>query len=249
MSTEGSGASRGAGDGIHNEDVFLVEDGLGLYVVCDGASGTAAGEIAARIARDAVAESIRGSEHEVDASRVRVARLVVEKAMARAMRAVASAEQEDPELSGLATTITMLLAHRNIGVVGHRGDSRAYLIRRDRGQRLTVDHELSESATRDGHHSDDFDVFALELRPRDTVVLCTDGAEEVVEEVSVTRGAGAVSPRILASRIVGAARRRDPRHDATAVVVRIRGESEPGWLELSHAPEGTSFGHTLELQR
>ena len=48
MSTEGSGASRAGGDGFHNEDAFVVEQGLGLYVVCDGASGTPAGEIAAR---------------------------------------------------------------------------------------------------------------------------------------------------------------------------------------------------------
>jgi len=38
MSTEGSGASRAAGEGVHNEDAFLVDDGVGVYVVCDGAS-------------------------------------------------------------------------------------------------------------------------------------------------------------------------------------------------------------------
>jgi serine/threonine protein phosphatase PrpC len=53
MTSEGSGASRAGGDGFHNEDAFVVEEGLGLYVVCDGAGGAAAGEIASRLAADA----------------------------------------------------------------------------------------------------------------------------------------------------------------------------------------------------
>ena len=55
MSIDGSGASRAGGDGTHNEDAFRVDDGLGLYVVCDGASDSAAGEVAAQIASEAVA--------------------------------------------------------------------------------------------------------------------------------------------------------------------------------------------------
>jgi protein phosphatase len=246
MSIDGSGASRAGGDGIHNEDTFVVEDGLGLYVVCDGASDSTAGEIAARIASDAVATSVRQSGEDVDVRLGRVARFVVEKAMKHAMRELAEAERSDPRLTGLATTITLLLAHRDIGIIGHRGDSRAYLIRRDRCHQLTVDHELTESLGNGGTQPSAFDVFAVELRPGDTVVLCTDGAEEVVEDESIIRVAADVSPRLLASRIVSAARRRNPSLDATAVVVRVRGEREPGWIELSQLPRGTAFGHTLE---
>jgi serine/threonine protein phosphatase PrpC len=43
MGTEGSGATRAGGEGFHNEDVFVVEEGLGLYVVCDGVGDTAGG--------------------------------------------------------------------------------------------------------------------------------------------------------------------------------------------------------------
>ena len=62
VSTEGSGASRAGKDGIHNEDAFLVEEGLGLYVVCDGASGTPAGEVAARISVDALEQFVERAE-------------------------------------------------------------------------------------------------------------------------------------------------------------------------------------------
>lgn len=246
MSIEGSGASRGGGEGLHNEDVFLVEDGLGLYLICDGASESEAGEVAARIASEAVAASVRQSEDELDANNARVARFIVEKAINKALRALADAERTDPELARLATTITLLLAHRGLGIIGHRGDSRAYLVRRSRTRQLTVDHELSESVESTKDPDGDFDVFAVELQPGDTVVLCSDGAEAVVEDPAISRVAADLSPRLLASRIVSAAKSIDASLDATAVVVRVRRERDAGWLELSEPPQRTAFGHTLE---
>ena len=245
MTTEGSGASRAGGDDFHNEDVFLVEEGLGLYVVCDGAGGAPAGEVAARRAAQALEAFVETAGQELDLRGDRPAQAVVEKAMAHALAAVAEAGRTDPDSRGSTTTITMLLAQGQRGVIGHRGDSRAYLIRRDRSQLLTVDHELTEAAGSEGGHPD-FDVFALRFRPGDTIVLCSDGAENVMREPAIIRAAGDLSPRLLASRIVSAANRRDPTSDATAVVVRVRGELEPAGLELSRPPVGTAFGHTLE---
>lgn len=247
MDTEGSGASRAGGDGFHNEDAFLVEEGLGLYVVCDGASQAPAGELAAQAATEALEEFVERAGADLELRGGRVAKAVVDKAMAYAMAAVADADPSDPELHGLATTVTMLLMHGNRGVIGHWGDSRAYLIRSDRAHQLTVDHELTAAASNGGGADVDFDVFALDLKPGDTIVLCTDGAEEVIQDEAIVRVAGELSPRLLASRIVSAAHRRNPATDATAVVVRVRHEAEPGWLELSTPARGTAFGHTLEL--
>lgn len=244
MSTEGSGASRAGGDGVHNEDVFLVEEGLGLYVVCDGASDAPAGEVAARIATAALEEFVERAGHEADPKRGSVSRAIVEKAMIHAMAAVGDARLTDPDLRGLSTTITMLLAHGSLGVIGHRGDSRAYLIRRGRGHQLTVDHELTEAVSNEV--GPDFDVFAVGLQGGDTIVLCTDGAEEVLQDDAIARAAGSLAPQLLASRIVSAAHRRAPTLDATAVVVRVRGDREPGWLELSTPLRSTAFGHTLQ---
>ena len=246
MDTEGSGASRAGGDGIHNEDVFLVEEGLGLYVVCDGASQTPAGELAARVASEALEEFVECADESLDPRRGHATRAFVDRAMAYAMAAVAEAERSDPELDGLATTVTMLLTHGDRGVFGHRGDSRAYLIRRERAHQLTVDQDLTTAASKGPGEETGFDVFALELEPGDTIVLCSDGAEDVVRDDSIVRVAGDLSPRLLASRIVSAAHQRSPGTDATAVVIRVRREAEPGWLELSSPQRGTAFGHTLE---
>jgi len=246
MSIEGSGASRAGGDGLHNEDAFLVEDGLGLYVVCDGASDTSAGEVAARVAADAIEKFIERSETELDLADGSVARLVVEEAMTRALRAVHEAEAVSLESGPLETTVSMLLAHGEVGVIGHHGDSRIYLIRRDRGHQLTQDHALTNTIPGAQETSASFDVFAVALEPRDTLVLCTDGAERVLEDATIVRAAADLSPALLASRIVSAANRSTPEADSTAVVVRVRGDREAGWLALSEEPERTAFGHTLE---
>lgn len=250
MDTEGSGATRAGGEDFHNEDAFVVEDGLGLYVVCDGASERPGGEVASTVASRALEQFIEHSDDTLELRGEDVAQWVVSRAMRYALRALDDVEEEDRGLRGLTTTVTMLLAHDGRGVIGHRGDSRAYLIRRDRAQQLTRDHELAQSIASevptDEDEDDDFDVFAVDLRAGDTVVLCTDGAEAALDDDGLVRTAGDLSPRLLASRIVSTAHRRRSDADATAVVVRVRREAGPGWLELSTPPLGTSFGHTHE---
>jgi protein phosphatase len=240
MGTEGSGASRAGGEGVHNEDAFLVEEGMGLYLVCDGQSGKPAGEVAAQVATEAVESFVGIREGELAAPRL------VERAMAFALEAVAEAERTRAELRGLATTVTMLLVRGSLGVIGHLGDSRAYLLRRGRAHLLTRDHELTDVFENGDGAQTPYDVFAIALEAGDTIVLCTDGAEEVVGDRAILRSAADCRPRILASRIVSEAHRRRPDEDATAVVVRVRGELEPGWLELSLPSRDTTFGHTLQ---
>jgi serine/threonine protein phosphatase PrpC len=246
VTLDGSGASRAAGEGLHNEDAFVVNSGMGLYLVCDGMSEAPAGELAARVGARALEEFVARVGTKASGGDGWVDQAVVERAMDHAISAVALAEREDPELSGLTTTMTMLLAHRNVGVIGHRGDSRAYLVRRDRAHQLTVDHEWTERGESLGASANAFDVFTVLLLPGDTVVLCTDGAEAIMENPDFVDTIGDHSPRVVASRLVSAAHDRSPDVDATAVVVRVRGERERGWIELSSPPFQTAFGHTLQ---
>ncbi len=243
MSTEGSGASRAAGDGLHNEDVFVVEPGLGLYLVCDGASGAPAGEAAARIASEAIEAFVERADEEIDLGGSRASLAVVERAMRYALGCVLDSDELTPG-PGLLTTATLLLAHGRTGVIGHCGDSRAYLVRQDRCHQLTRDHELTEESAGGGEVP--FDVFRVDLHAGDTVILCTDGAEDVVQNREIVRAASRLAPRVLASRIVSVANREHSDQDATAVVVRVQHERDPGWLGVSEPTRGTSYGHTLE---
>jgi len=224
-----------------------VEEGLGLYVVCDGASGRPAGEIAARVAAEALEEFVERSEAEFSPDLWEGAHStrVVERALRYAIAAGVKVAGTDPGLRGMTTTVTVLLAHGRRGLIGHTGDSRAYLIRRKRVHQLTLDHELTDALVNGGSDDESIDAFSIGLEPGDTFVLCTDGAEEVVPEPIIARVAEDHSPALLASRIVSEAHHRNPRVDATAVVVRVRSDSEPGWLELSNQPLPATFGHIL----
>ena len=80
------------------------------------------------------------------------------------------------------------------------------------------------------------DSFSLPTQRGDLYVLCTDGAEKEMERADLPEVLGDYSPRLLASRLVTAARRRVPQDDATVVVVRIREDAEFAWERAYQPP-------------
>ena len=250
MSTQGSGASSPSRETHANEDAYLVHDGLGLYVVCDGASEGPAGEVAARTAIRALEEFVAANESKVGIFPLRpfTATGLSYEAVRFALRAVVAAADEHAELDGMATTVTLLLANKREAVIGHVGDSRAYLIRHGVLRRLTADHDLTIRPR--GHSSDTYeeakiDCFSIGLREGDTFILCTDGAEEVIEDPTVLDPDTAAEPHKVAARIVFAARQRTPDADATVVVIRVRDEEEVGWLLHSEPVLPWTYGYAL----
>lgn len=129
-----------------NEDALLVHPGLGLFVVADGMGGHRAGEVAARLAIDAIQEFIERSRiadgfswpYGLDAdlsfngnrlrSAVRLANL-----------RVLEASESRAECSGMGTTVVAALAGRGRLAFAGVGDSRLYLWRRGALEQLTQD--------------------------------------------------------------------------------------------------------------
>jgi PPM family protein phosphatase len=133
----------------HNEDACLVDQDLGLYIVCDGMGGHAAGEIASRETVHLVQESLRRqravlndySKTPTFEQRTQAVRLV-EAAVQEACAHVYALGQSDPTKKGMGTTIAMLLTLGEAAVIAHVGDSRVYLIRDRQAHQLTEDHSL-----------------------------------------------------------------------------------------------------------
>lgn len=247
--TEGSGASRGGGEEFHNEDAFLVDEGLGLYVVCDGLGSRPAGELASQTAIEALEEFVAGVESDDLATLIAdggASTRVVGQAIRHAIGRVVDASRENPELEGMATTVTLLLALGDQGVVGHLGDSRAALIRGGRFHRLTTDHDLTSAIDASDPGELPIETFVVELRADDVLILHTDGADEGLDDLAWARLASA-SPALLASRIVSAAHRRRPDLDATVVVARVLPDAHRAWLSLSEAPREYEYGHRVAV--
>lgn len=132
-----------------NEDVYLVDDDLGVYLVADGMGGHAAGEVASRLAADEIFRAFGGRSgltqetwpDHWDMQRSATANLLVDSILAGHER-VTNAVSRDQNLKGMGTTVVVAVhpaASRNL-VVCHVGDSRAYRLRRGKLEVLTEDH-------------------------------------------------------------------------------------------------------------
>jgi PPM family protein phosphatase len=133
----------------HNEDAYLVDEALRLYVVADGMGGHACGEIASGLAVQAFREFVQERREVVwgyhDASPsvpIAMVRRLLEDALHAACREVYAKAQENAEMRGMGTTLVAMLVAGDRGFVVHVGDSRAYLVRDGRAVRLTRDHSV-----------------------------------------------------------------------------------------------------------
>jgi len=133
----------------NNEDNFGYDIRHGIFVVCDGMGGHAAGEIASRIAVDSLLRffakglpqdsrfSPSDRTHESSANS-----MPLNKAIQFANHAIREAASMDEERSGMGSTIACAQMDGNLVSIGHVGDSRVYIIRERAIQPLTQDHSL-----------------------------------------------------------------------------------------------------------
>ena len=135
----------------HNEDNFLVDKKLALFVVADGMGGHAAGEVASAIAVRTVHEEMK-KERELlvaYATQPKVSRPlprhivgVLEHAVQKACARIHEEAQNDPAKRGMGTTLSALIVIGQQGFIAHVGDSRIYLMRGGRVQQVTEDHTV-----------------------------------------------------------------------------------------------------------
>ncbi len=136
----------------HNEDNFLVDKKLALFVVADGMGGHAAGEVASAIAVRTVHEEIRREKELLDdyvqgaTGAAKVTRkdviALVEHAVQRACSKIHQEALADPNKRGMGTTLSALLIVGDQGFIAHVGDSRIYLARAGHPQQVTEDHTV-----------------------------------------------------------------------------------------------------------
>ncbi len=224
-----------------NEDSFLVDETLRLYVVCDGMGGHAAGEVASRMAASTVQEIVAPFEREEDPELLaEVLRAGVEEANRRVHRI----GSESSDQAGMGTTCTALLVRGNSGVVAHVGDSRLYLERGGKLHQVTQDHTFVAEAIRAGIVSRDdpalaehsnlvtravgpmpevfVDTMSFDLLPADTMLLCSDGLYEYfVEEAELATRLGAEDVDGVARALVETANERGGHDNITALVLRV----------------------------
>jgi protein phosphatase len=130
-----------------NQDSYVCDPALGLFIVADGMGGHKAGEVASRMAVDAVVDFVRASARSRDITwpypydptqSKGVNRLTVGLRLAN--RKVYESGRNDLHLLGMGTTIVAALVDRKQLVIAHVGDSRAYRLRGSGLEAMTKDH-------------------------------------------------------------------------------------------------------------
>ena len=140
----------------HNEDNFLVDKNLRLFIVADGMGGHAAGEVASalcvREVRDAVAQTeqmLAAAGSEDSDGRGQILRML-EHSVQSACSAIYKRAQSQSDKRGMGTTCTLLLLAGQRGFIAHVGDSRVYLVRQGQVHQLSEDHSLVNELIRRG---------------------------------------------------------------------------------------------------
>src|SRR5829696_3158865 len=195
-----------------NEDSYCSRPDLGLFVVADGMGGHVAGEVASRVAVEAIQIFIQET---AGADRNRTWPFPFEPALSLeanrlkaafrlANRRIAATIADSHDLRGMATTASALLTGPEGACVAHVGDSRVYVLRGTDLQQITNDHSWVEEQVRagtmtataarqhpwrnvvtralSGGEDPEVDVKAVDLQPGDRLLLCSDGLSSVVTD-------------------------------------------------------------------
>jgi PPM family protein phosphatase len=141
----------------HNEDNFLVDKKLSLFVVADGMGGHASGEVASHIAvhefrnaienRHDLLESFARGDGSVRAQDILT---LLEQGVQAAGVAIFQRGKQESDKRGMGTTISALLIVGDRGFIAHVGDSRIFLVRQEQVIQLTEDHSLINELIRRG---------------------------------------------------------------------------------------------------
>jgi serine/threonine protein phosphatase PrpC len=222
----------------NNEDRFVADIDRGLFIVADGMGGQERGELASGMAAEIIPQIVDqclANQEEADQA--------LRRAMTEANNAIVDAGKAQPEGRRMGTTAVCAL-HRNDRVfIASLGDSRAYLIRDDRVDLLTVDHSVAQALVLSGaltpeeaRHSpyqhvlhkflgcatlgEGADVKPFEPQAGDRLLLASDGLTNHITDDDLRRGAiDHRDPQEWADHLVRTALSRGSRDNVTCIVV------------------------------
>ena len=220
-----------------NEDAFGYSVEHGVYLVCDGMGGAAAGEIASSLAVDEVMRLLteRAAGTPLDE--------LIEQAIASANEAIYSRSQANPKLNGMGTTlVAMVVEERRVRVL-NIGDSRCYRLRAEHLEQISEDHSLVDEQVRLGRMTPAEalrsplrnvitralgtqsrvtpDTFDLEAEPGDLFLLCSDGLTRELPDAKIESMLGAALPLdALCASLVEAANEAGGGDNITCLLVR-----------------------------
>jgi len=182
-----------------NQDYLFVsepyQNGLMIAIIADGMGGHLAGDVASKMATEIIYRELDVVMKEnLPLEKYKTA---LEQALFKANQEVYQTSIRHDEYHGMGTTVVVAIIHENWIVLGHIGDSRAYLVDDGKIYQLTADHSLVNELVQNGHISQEeaisypqkniltralgteatikVDLHVVHWEKKQTFILCTDG--------------------------------------------------------------------------
>ncbi|MCM1160454.1 MAG: Stp1/IreP family PP2C-type Ser/Thr phosphatase [Roseburia sp.] len=173
-----------------------------LFIVADGMGGHNAGDFASKYTVETIVSEIRSSFEKNPT-------IIIKKAINAANKGVRREASMDASLTGMGTTVVVATVIGRYLQVANVGDSRLYVVNPEEIRQITRDHSLVEEMIRLGAidradarlHPDkniitraigvrddvEIDFFTIELKPCDTILMCSDGLSNMLEDEEIKK--------------------------------------------------------------
>ena len=228
----------------NNQDAYAVGELPGEVawaVVCDGMGGAAGGHIASALAVKVISDKITSSYNEK--MRDSSIKNLLDSAITAANIEVYDMAYSRPDLKGMGTTVVAVVVRDNVAHIAHAGDSRAYIVNKDGVEQITVDHSLVQNLVDRGeitkeeaeHHPNknvitralgvdkriDVDFSEVDLQENETLILCTDGLSNCVNNAEIADDIKDGQYYAFADRLVKRANKNGGNDNITVVAIAI----------------------------
>ena len=228
----------------NNQDAYAVGELPGEVawaIVCDGMGGAAGGNIASALAVKVISDKITSSYNEK--MRDSSIKNLLDSAITAANIEVYDMAYSRPDLKGMGTTVVAVVVRDNVAHIAHAGDSRAYLVNKDGVEQITVDHSLVQNLVDRGeitkeeaeHHPNknvitralgvdkriDVDFSEIDMQENETLVLCTDGLSNCVNNSEMAEDIKDGQYYAFADRLVKRANKNGGNDNITVVAIAI----------------------------
>lgn len=239
-----------------NQDAFFAGPAAGrafMALVADGMGGHRSGEVASQKAVEIMRRELERSRNQPP--------VTIARAVQMANLAIFDHSVANPEHQGMGTTCTVVVLDDQVGLVGHVGDSRAYLLRGGELRQLTLDHSWVADRVRQGILSEEearqhrwrnvitntlgsnpqvkLDLLHFRVEPGDVILLCSDGVSMLLSTELMKRVLTENSPQEACRRLLEEADGRGSPDNITAVVLRVN--SVEARNKKYRLPEGKAF--------
>lgn len=227
-----------------NEDRWLADLRSGLFVVADGIGGARGGGLASQAVVDTLPRLLEARQESLLDLECPAAKKEFAESLSLLSERLRTATQGSSSCDGTGSTVVATAVRGVKALIGHLGDSRAYLYRDGCLERLTNDHtmlqllllsgDITEGQAANhpsrgqltryvGMHGEPLpEIKFVDLLADDKLLLCSDGLTGMMSDAEIADIIGqAVPPPILCRQLIDAANEAGGRDNVTAVVLEV----------------------------